>query len=301
MKILVTGALPKADDTIPKLEQLGHTVLFMQNEKEPLPCEYEWVEGTICNGLFLSHPIERFVNLRYIQLTSAGYDRVPMDYVKAHKIEIHNARGVYSIPMAEFAICGVLQLYKQAAFFRENQKEHQWNKHRGLLELNGKTVCIVGCGSVGTECAKRFVAFGCDVLGVDLFPYQSELYTEMRTLDKLSETLGRSDIVVLTLPLTEETKYLFNSERFAMMKHGSVLVNIARGAVVDTNALVNALREGLYGAVLDVFEKEPIGESELWDMDNVLISPHNSFVSECNNSRLIKIILDYLNQSSMPN
>ena len=120
----------------------------MQWENKKLPCEYEWVEGIVGNGIFLSHPIEKFKNLRYIQLTSAGYDRVPLDYVKEHQIETHNARGVYSIPMAEFAISGVLQLYKQARFFDNNQKNHQWIKHRGLLELNEKTVCIVGCGSV---------------------------------------------------------------------------------------------------------------------------------------------------------
>lgn len=119
--------------------------------------------------------IEKFKNLRYIQLTSAGYDRVPLDYVKEHQIEIHNARGVYSIPMAEFAISGVLQLYKQARFFDNNQKNHQWIKHRGLLELNEKTVCIVGCGSVGTECAKHFAAFGCQVVGIDLYQEKNSI------------------------------------------------------------------------------------------------------------------------------
>ena len=105
--------------------------------------------GSYLQRLFLSHPIEKFTNLRYIQLTSAGFDRVPMEYVKVHNIEIRNARGVYSIPMAEFALCGVLQLYKQSRFFMENQKARTWEKHRRLLELSGKTVCIIGCGSVG--------------------------------------------------------------------------------------------------------------------------------------------------------
>ena len=83
----------------------------------------------------MCHPIEKFVNLKYIQLTSAGFDRVPMDYVKEHGIEIHNARGVYSVPMAEFAVAGVLELYKKIRFFHENQKKHNWEKHRGLLEF----------------------------------------------------------------------------------------------------------------------------------------------------------------------
>ena len=149
MNILITGAWQDAQQHIAEIENMGHEVCFMQYEKDELPYEYGWVEGVICNGLFLYHEIEKFINLKYIQLTSAGYDRVPMDYVKKHGIEAHNAKGVYSIPMAEFAIAGVLELYKQRAFFRENQKVHKWEKHRGLLELYGKKVCIVGCGSVG--------------------------------------------------------------------------------------------------------------------------------------------------------
>lgn len=300
MNILITGALPKAEDIIPKLEQLGHTVLFMQNEKEALPCEYEWVEGTICNGLFLSHPIERFVNLRYIQLTSAGYDRIPMDYVKEHEIEIHNARGVYSIPMAEFAICGVLQLYKQAAFFRENQKAHQWNKHRGLLELNGKTVCIIGCGSVGTECAKRFQAFGCRVVGVDLFPRVDANYALIQPLDSLHHAIAEADVVVLTLPMTDDTRGIINAECLSKMKPNCILVNIARGHIVEERALAEALKNGvLGGAVLDVFECEPLEESELWDMSSVLISPHNSFVSDGNKNRLAAAIIGNLQKEGI--
>ena len=95
MNLLVTGAWQGAKDGIEQLKMLGHQVQFLQFEKDELPCSYEWVEGVICNGLFLSHPIERFTHLKYIQLTSAGFDRVDMQYVKRHNIEIHNARGVY--------------------------------------------------------------------------------------------------------------------------------------------------------------------------------------------------------------
>ena len=95
MNLLVTGAWSGGKDCIPELEKTGHSVCFMQFEKDNLPCDYSWVEGVICNGLFLTHPIERFRNLRYIQLTSAGFDRVDMDYVKAHGIEIHNAGRLF--------------------------------------------------------------------------------------------------------------------------------------------------------------------------------------------------------------
>lgn len=294
MNLLITGAWQSAYENILALEQLGHRVVFMQQEKEGLPCDAEWIEGVICNGLFLYHKIEEFQNLRYIQLTSAGFDRIPMDYVEEHGIEIHNARGVYSIPMAEFAIAGVLQIYKQSRFFYENQRKHKWEKHRGLLELSGKNVCIVGCGSVGTECAKRFKAFGCEIIGIDLFPRKDAFYDQMLGLDKFEEVLPYADVVVLTLPLTDETKHLVDGDMMIHLKDGAVLVNIARGAIIDTNALIKSLGR-LGGAVLDVFEEEPLNEyNPLWRMDNVILTPHNSFVGSGNDPRLSKLIIKNL-------
>lgn len=296
MNLLITGAWHEAKEYIGHMEQLGHTVSFLQFEKDELPCSYDWVEGVICNGLFLNHPIERFTRLRYIQLTSAGMDRVPMAYIRAHGIEIYNAKGVYSIPMAEYAVSGVLQLYKQAAFFRENQKLHRWEKHRGLMELAGKTVCIVGCGSVGTECAKRFQAFDCRVIGIATSERGQAYFDAVKPVEKLSETLGLADVIVLTVPLTEETRHLIGRERFAQTKPDAILVNIARGAVVDYKALETALQsKQLGGAVLDVFEEEPLDEdSALWGMEDVIITPHNSFVGEHNPKRLKQVIFEHL-------
>jgi len=295
MKLLITGAWKCTSEQLNQIEVMGHSIVFMQNEKDALPCLYEEVEGVICNGLFLSHPIEKFTSLRYIQLTSAGFDRVPMDYVQAHGIAIHNARGVYSIPMAEFAISGVLQLYKQSRFFYENQKKSAWEKHRGVLELYGKTVCIVGSGNVGTECAKRFQAFGCKVLGVDLYPREDNAYKKIYSLSSLDDALLQADVLVLTLPLTEETRHMMNEQRFAKMKNGSVLVNIARGAVVDEQALLKALDEKLLGAVLDVFEEEPLSaDNPLWKKVNVIVTPHNSFAGDGNALRLQEVIFKSL-------
>ena len=292
MNLLVTGAWRCTEAQLARLAELGHRVSFLQNEKDVLPLPYESVEGVICNGLFLHHPIENFINLRYIQLTSAGFDRVPMDYVRAYGIEIHNAWGVYSIPMAEFSISGVLQLYKQSRFFYENQKKNKWEKHRNLLELAGKHVCIVGCGSIGTECAKRFAAFGCRVKGVGRTPRQAEWYEQIVGVENLDDALCDADIVVLSLPLTEESRYLFDRNRLAKLKQGAVLVNMARGAIVDTEALVEWLEADRGAAVLDVFEEEPLTEeSPLWEMENVILTPHNSFVGEGNGDRLWAIIL----------
>ena len=295
MNLLVTGAVAWSENELNELRSFGNDIVFMQYENSSLPCEADWIEGVIGNGLFLYHPIEKFKNLKFIQLTSAGYDRVPMDYIKEKNIKIFNARGVYSIPMAEFALSGVLQLYKQSRCFYHNQKERKWEKHRDLLELYGKTVCIVGCGSVGTECAKRFSAFGCHVMGVDITPYENKDYEEIESLNRIDEVLNKSDIVVLTLPLSNETHHLMNYERLTKLKKGAVLVNIARGAIVDTNALISALESHLGGAVLDVFETEPLSEnSPLWYMENVIVTPHNSFVGEGNKKRLFDVIISNL-------
>ena len=292
MNLLVTGAWIGAQEHIPAIEAMGHRVVFLQWEKEALPCDAAWVEGVICNSLFLHHPIGEFPNLRYIQLISAGLDRVDLGYVEAHGIELHNARGVYSVPMAEFAVGGVLQLYKQAKTFYENQKARIWEKHRDLPELFGKTVTVLGCGSVGTECAKRFRAFGCRVLGVDLYPRQDENYDEMQPLSGLDRVLSETDVLVLTVPLTDETRGLIGADRLAEIKPGAVLVNIARGPVVDETAVIDALQSGrLSGAVLDVFEAEPLpADSPLWAMDNVVLTPHNSFAGEGNGARMKALI-----------
>lgn len=286
MELLVTGAFSGAKQHIRELEEKGHRVHFLQFEKDELPCPPDQIEGVICNGLFLFHAIEKFTRLRFIQLTSAGYDRVPMEYVKANGIQIYNARGVYSIPMAEAAVAGVLDLYRKMYVFRENQKRHIWEKQRDLLEISEKTVGIFGFGSVGTECAKRFEAFGARVVGVN----------SSWAPDKADFLLRESDIVICALPLTESTRHYFDAERISLMKPTAVFVNLSRGGTVDTAALAHALTEGrIYGAVLDVFEEEPLGtESPLWDMENVIITPHNSFVGDRNEERLWGVIKDNL-------
>lgn len=295
MNLLITGAWQEAKIYIEKIEKQGHQVRFLQFEKDALPCTYEWVEGIIGNGIFLTHPIEKFVNLKYIQLTSAGFDRVPMNYVKEKGITINNARGVYSNPMAEYAVAGVLSLYKCQSFFARKQKEHKWEKNRDLKELGGQKVCILGCGSVGTECAKRFEAFGCIVWGIDTMVRKHENFFCVYHLNDIKEVLSKSDIVIITLPLTDSTYHMFDQDIFNAMKTGAIVVNISRGALVDTDALILALQNKLFGAVLDVFEEEPLKEnSPLWDMENVVITPHNSFVGNGNASRMSRVILSNL-------
>ena len=174
--------------------------------------------------------------------------------------------------------------------------KNAWVKNRDVMEIFGKNVLIVGAGNVGTECAKRFSAFGARVRGVDLYTREDPCYEKISHLAELQIELSDADVIVLTLPLTNETRRLFGKNAFDNMKKGAVLVNIARGAVVDTDALIDALRtERLSGAVLDVFEEEPLSESApLWSMKNVIVTPHNSFIGDGNGERLKKVITDNL-------
>ena len=297
MNILITGAIILNENFKKNIIELNNNIIFQQNEKDELLCDYSWVEGVICNSLFLYHDITKFKNLKYIQLTSAGYDRVPLDYITKNNIKIYNAKGVYSIPMAEFVISSVLQIYKQNRFFNDNQKKHIWEKNRNLLELFGKNVCILGCGNVGTECAKRFKAFECNVYGVDINIYQNKYFDEIINIKSLNEILPKGDIVVLTLPLTSLTKHLFDKNMFNLMKENAILINISRGAIINTDDLINYSSK-LNAIILDVFEEEPLNEnSPLWNMSNVIITPHNSFVGENNNARLYKLILNNLREN----
>lgn len=293
MKVLLTGAFKYTEQQIDNIKSLGHEIVFVQDERIPIEFDVSDIEAVVCNGLFLYTPIENFKSLRFIQLTSAGFDRVPMDYVKEHNIEIHNARGVYSAPMAEFALCGVLQIYKQSRFFGENQKQHKWEKHRGLLELTDKNILIVGAGSIGSEVAKRFKAFDAKVVGVDLFPSENNNFDAVYHLDELDSKLKEADVVVLTLPLTDDNKGFFDKKKFELMKDSAVFVNIARGKLVNQAEMTDALKDKqIAGAVLDVFVEEPLDEnSPLWDMENVILTPHNSFVGEFNNKRMFDIII----------
>ena len=296
MKLLLTGAFKYTDQQIEYLKSLGNDIVYVQDERKKIDFDVSDIECVVCNGLFLYNDIRHFKKLKYIQLTSAGFDRVPIDYINEHEIKIYNARGVYSIPMAEFALCGVLQLIKQSRLFYKNQNNHIWEKSRTLGELSGKTVLIVGAGNIGSEVAKRFSAFDASVIGVDITDDDRKHFDKVELLDNLDEQLKIADIVILTLPLTDSTREMFDKSKFDLMKKSSIFVNIARGPLVVESDLINSLKSGdISGAVLDVFGEEPLNEkSPLWDMDNVILTPHNSFVGENNNKRMFNVIVNNL-------
>lgn len=292
MKLLLTGAFKYSSSQIEYLKNMGFDITFIQDERIPIDSDVSDIDAVICNGLFLHTPIENFKNLKFVQLTSAGLNRVPLDYINQYNIKLCNARGVYSAPMAEFALCGVLDLYKKSRIFYENQKNHKWEKYRGLQELSGKNVLIIGAGDIGGAVAKRFKAFDTSVAGIDPYRKSSEAFDVIYSTENLDEQLTFADIVVLTLPLTDDNEGFFDGKKFALMKSTAVFVNIARGKLVNQNDLIDALASNqIAGAVLDVFDKEPLDDkSPLWDMNHVILTPHNSFEGELNNKRMFDLI-----------
>lgn len=295
MKTLVTGAFSLDEYRRSALEELGAELTFHKDERLPVE-NPEQFEAVICNGLFTFQDIAAFSNLKYIQLTSAGMDRVPMDYIQTHGITIRNASGVYSVPMAEWTVLRLLELMKNAPAMQDNQRNARWEKDRNWLELAGRTACIVGFGAYGMETAKRLKAFGMHVLAVNRSVKDSPFVDRWYALEQLEEALAEADVVILAVALTERTRDLMSRARLGQMKRGAVLINAARGGLLDEDALMEVLDDGiLAGAALDVFRTEPLPEnSPLWHHPRVLITPHNSFVGEKNNTRLTNIVLNNL-------
>lgn len=296
MKLLLTGAINYNEEQINKLISIGYEIIFIQDERIPLTIDVSNIEAVVCNSLFLYNDIATFKNLKFIQLTSAGLDRVPLNYVKEKGIKIFNAKGVYSAPIAEWVVLKILEIYKKSRQFYKNQERHIWEKQHDLLELTGKVAVIIGFGNIGMEIAKRLKVFGVHIIGVSRKKKESELLDEYCLSDCIDEVLKKSDIIILTLPYTHETHHFIDFNRISNMKNDSVLINVSRGGIINELALIEALRKDKFlGVALDVFEDEPLSkDSPLWDMSKVIITPHNSFVSDKISSRLFRLIFNNL-------
>lgn len=293
MNLLITGAWSESKKYLDVFKLYGANVYFMQNENDKLPLDSNNVEAVICNNLFNFHDINSFGNLKYVQLLSAGLDRFPIEKAKGKKITIETASNIYSIPISEHIILGLLSIYRNYMFFKRNQIAKNWEKNREMIELYGKRVMIFGCGSVGLECAKKLQSFGCFVIGIDITNKNSTFFNEMVLMSNFKTTLlNNVDIVISALPLNKTTLHFFDNTFFNEMKNQSIFINISRGQVTKEKDLITALKGKLLGAVLDVFENEPLDKnSELWNMDNVFLTPHNSFIGDGNNQRLADLIL----------
>lgn len=217
-----------------------------------------------------------FPKLRWIQVMSAGIDHLPLQAIAARGIALTNARGAHRIQMSEHILWSILTIMRQGQISIRHQERKVWNPEVRIDELYGKTVCIVGAGSIGEAVAKKCRGFGMSVYGITQVVNNLHDFDRIGLINDLPDFLRISDIVIVILPLTSETFGLFNRNLINQMKTGCYLVNVARGEVIDESALVEALKTGkIRAAALDVFVREPLPEnSPLWGMGNVLLTPH---------------------------
>ncbi len=220
--------------------------------------------------------LELFPNLRWIQTLSAGVDALPLDKLAEKGVVLTNVKGAHKIQMAEHVIWSILMLLRQGVTFVQQQEKKIFSAKPKIDEMYGKTVCVVGAGTIGKEIAKKCKVFGMTVYGVSRRGEQHPNFSRIVTADKMQEVLKISDIVVVVLPLTPYTKNFIGREFLGNMKEGAILINASRGPVADEDALLNALKEKRIGAAaLDVFIQEPLSEdSPFWSLDNVVITPH---------------------------
>ncbi|MCB0995846.1 MAG: D-2-hydroxyacid dehydrogenase [Acidimicrobiales bacterium] len=237
--------------------------------------------------------VERSERLAWVQAIGAGVGQLGPARLGEAGIVLTNAAGVASASIAEFVIGRVLEVIKNIRTLEVQQAEKRWEMCLGGL-LKGRTMGIVGLGAIGRDTARRARAFGVEVLATrrsarpgDTDPDVDELWPA----DALDDILGRCDVVVLCAPSTAETQRLFDAGRIARMKPGSILVNVARGALVDEPALIGALEAGHLGAaVLDVQDNEPMSADDpLWDAPNLYLSPHSSTSTEGYDDALIDL------------
>lgn len=229
--------------------------------------------------------VARAPRLKWVQLITAGVEKVLTEDVRQSKITLTNVRGIHAVPIGEFVLCQMLMLAKGAQQSFHQQRQKLWKPYVPSM-LYAKTVGIVGLGSIGREIARLSHAFGMRVLGVrrsDLRGKTIRYVDEIIPTAQLDKMLSDSDYVVLTVPLTEETRHMIGEQELRCMKPTAFLINVARGQVVDEDALVRALEQNrLAGASLDVFHTEPLPDnSRLWDMPNVIITPHSAGNMEC--------------------
>lgn len=222
--------------------------------------------------------------IRWIHSLGAGVETLPFDLLRQRDVVVTNGRGVYANALAEFVLAAMLWFAKDLRQLVENQAARRWQP--GTVErLEGATVGIVGYGAIGKGIGQRAEALGMRVLA---------LHRTGGT--PLEELIPASDYLVISAPLTAETRTLIDAKRIALMRRGAVLINVGRGGVVDEAALVRALQERrVRGAALDVFTTEPLPPTHaLWGLANVLISPHMADHAADSHDRAMSLFLQNL-------
>ena len=238
--------------------------------------------------------------LRWVQATAGGAGEqvraADLSAAELDRVMITRAVGVHAGPLAEFAILGVLAFTKDLPRLLADKQARRWD-HYPVAELAGTTMLVVGLGSVGAEVARMAKALGMRVIAVNRTGRSDSPYVdEVRPSRFLADLLPIAHSVVLTLPLTEQTRGMIDAAAIERMHSGAVLVNIGRGGVVDEAALVEALEQGrLAGAALDVFATEPLPpDSALWNLPNVLLSPYTAGLSVHENERIVALFSENL-------
>jgi D-2-hydroxyacid dehydrogenase (NADP+) len=256
----------------------------------------------VVSGLWRNTLIAAAPQLAFIQSISAGVDQYDRSMLKEAGIRLASAQGANERAVAEHAMALMLALARKLPMARDNQAQRRW---RGLIsefaqredELGGKTLVIVGMGRIGSRLATLARAFDMQVIGVKRDATRGgEAADVVVTTDRLREVLPQADYVVLTCPLTDETRNLFDGRAFAALRPAARLVNVARGAVVDQTALVQALEQGrLAGAAVDCVLEEPLAQSSpLWTVQNLLITPHSAGETRRYEDNVIDLLLDNL-------
>ena len=231
--------------------------------------------------------------LKFIDVAFTGVDHVDLEAARQKGIAVSNASGYSNESVAELAVCMMLSLLRNVSQVEKRCREGATKDGLVGRELRGKTVGIIGVGAIGTRTAQLCQAFGCKVLGYSRNP-QAHPVKDV-TYVSLEELLETSDIVSLHCPQTPETIGMINRERLALMRPNAILINAARGPIVDSQALADALNNGqLAGAGIDVFENEPPLDPghPLLHSKNTLVTPHVAFASEESMDLRAQIVFD---------
>jgi phosphoglycerate dehydrogenase-like enzyme len=275
--IVYSGDEPLSDDILSTVD-----VAFFSSDV--------WPERS--RGMVLS--IMNAPQLKWLHTFSAGVDSPFFIQLMERGVRLTNSSGATASPIAQTAILYMLALSRNVRAWIRHQDKREWERH-SFVELDGSRLAVIGMGPIGEEIARLGVAMNMNVEAIRRTPSGKEPCPTF-SFDQLNNVVSRADWVVVALPLTPDTKQLFNKSLFATMQPGTCFVNVGRGELVDESALIAALQSGhLGGAALDVFETEPLStDSPLWGMDNVIITPHSSGASQSSGLRAEEIFIENL-------
>ena len=227
--------------------------------------------------------------LAWIHSAAAGVGSLLFPEMTASSVVLTNSAGVHAVPMAEHVLGGILYLLRQFDVAVAQQRDRLWNRdafvgeESRVREVSECRALILGAGGIGTEIAKRLAALGARCTGIRRRPHRGvpEGFEAVHGVEAIDSMLSNADILIVAAPATPETRGLVTAERLDHLPHGAMVVNVARGSLLDERALAERLRDGrLAGAVLDVFEREPLpADSDLWTVPRLLLTPHVSATS----------------------